>query len=368
MKIIHVLRHPMTGVWSSLLNLAKEQHTSGKSVFIYLTVKSSWPSEYLAELKNSGIKFQLSYYPDFKVSYLLLFFKGGLYNYLKKITNNFTCDKIVLHFHNSEFSAVFLRKWMKGYNFKIVTTFHGMPGINEKFKNRRWLQRLLFKLLMHFESNNVCVDREGIYDAERVLGYEKNLFTYIPNGIKSVVLPSKLALAERKESIICSFVGSIDDNKGWELVVDAIDYLHSNGNNISLLVAGDGYKRECLLNKISDKKYITYLGKTSEIFEDVYKHTDMNIMASKNEGMPMVLLECFNYEVPVISTLVGAVEELKALNFCITEIKRDYVSIANAILENISSTNELTTQNKRLLKEYFDISSISAKYEEIYHA
>ena len=132
----------------------------------------------------------------------------------------------------------------------------------------------------------------------------------IPNSVKLPLLSNRV---NNSEKIAILFLGLIGERKGLFDLIKVFMRLLKDGNNIVLNIGGNGDTTK-LLSAIFDlgiKKNANYLGWVSEEERDrLFRNTDIFVLPSYGEGMPMSILEAMSYSVPVISTLVGGVPEL----------------------------------------------------------
>jgi len=365
MIIVHVLKHPLTGVMSSLLNLIEVQSQRHK-VYVFLQVKSDWPKEYLRLIQESGVEYKIAPLGSWRMSYLALFFKRDFYDFAHKIKNKYPNSKIIAHHHNSEWSSCFMGSWYKNVFDKVVVTFHGIPGILPQFKRRRPLQKVLKKYLDIYSDHYISVDTDSLNKAKEILGYSPGQFEVIPNGIK-ITHFENISVKNNTEFTV-GFIGTIDDNKGWDIIIDSVARLRDKGFDVDLLIAGDGHLKSKLLEHISDKShYIKYLGSVSDVINDFYLKVDLVVIASKAEGMPMVALESINQEITLLSTPLSFIEDFKSKGIIINVCKRNHEDIANnikSIKDNLFFYD--AKKNKELLTLYYSNVKVADKYDEIY--
>lgn len=121
----------------------------------------------------------------------------------------------------------------------------------------------------------------------------------------SEIMPSNL-------SMVC--VGRICEQKGQLLLIEAAKKLHDSGLNFSLLLAGDGEMRaevESLISQYQLQEKITITGWINS--DEVRKHilaSQVLILPSFAEGLPVVIMEAMSLRRPVISTYIAGIPEL----------------------------------------------------------
>jgi glycosyltransferase involved in cell wall biosynthesis len=114
--------------------------------------------------------------------------------------------------------------------------------------------------------------------------------------------------------LIC--VARLAPVKGQHVLVDAMHTLIRQGREVTLSFVGDGPDRSAL------ERHVAHLGLTGKvIFEGwcnqdrvkaLYQSSDIFVLASFAEGVPVVLMEAMAMEIPCIATRITGVPELIA--------------------------------------------------------
>ncbi|TFG94612.1 MAG: colanic acid biosynthesis glycosyltransferase WcaL [Myxococcales bacterium] len=114
------------------------------------------------------------------------------------------------------------------------------------------------------------------------------------------------------DTLLC--VGRLSAQKGHRTLLDAFERLVREGVDARLVLAGDGELRESLEvyvreRGIADRVAIT--GWVSgERVRELLRECRALVLPSFAEGLPVVIMEAFAMQRPVISTFVGAIPEL----------------------------------------------------------
>lgn len=371
--IIHVAKNPLTGVWASMRGLMEAQACLPNcNVKVFLALKESWPSEYSDQLRALDCEYSKISIASFPLSYIALIWSSGLKSFVAKSIQEQEYAKVTLHFHNADFSAVFMRNWIREIDVKPVVTYHGMPGIDPRFSLRRPWQKFLHQWLKKFDSKLVSCETMGPLAAEEILGYRASEFQFVPNGVKCnpYASPDDIPVSERELSL--AFLGSIDANKGWELIVQAVKLANSRGVNVKLVIAGNGIEVKKLQDMISGSHdCISYIGSVDNGRETVIRKCDALILASRNEGLPMVFLEALSEARGIISTEVAGSIELRKAGVHIFTITRDVNVICKeitALSKNISFLRITCSENLKCFLNNFEIESTSERYMEVYES
>lgn len=163
----------------------------------------------------------------------------------------------------------------------------------------------------------------------------------------------------------------LNKQKGTYDIIEATKYIQNP--NVIINLYGNGNIEELqkiidnnnLQEKIVIKGLVTNEEKTS-----VYKESDIYILPSYKEGMPISVLEAMTYGLPIISTPIGATSEAveDGINGFLIQ-PGDYKALAEKIdlLAGDKKLREKMGQESyRIAKENFDIDVIIKQLQEIY--
>ncbi|PSV50209.1 glycosyltransferase family 4 protein [Photobacterium sp. GB-1] len=173
------------------------------------------------------------------------------------------------------------------------------------------------------EHNNYFADKSRIFNFFKVLSYyfiaeklsvltSRDLNNYLYKfQRKIVVLPNPLGVnigkPKLKNNDVISFlaIGRLTEQKGFERLLNIV-YLYKNkyvDQSFRLIIAGDGILREKLENlslSLKLNEEISFVGNINDV-EDLYINSDIYLMTSLWEGLPMVLGEAMANGMPIIS-------------------------------------------------------------------
>lgn len=129
------------------------------------------------------------------------------------------------------------------------------------------------------------------------------------NRNKIVVIPSWVEKREKsavKKIFEGIYVGRLSTEKGIEVVIDLAREIKKRNLNYKIAVVGEGIMADYLNNLIIENKigkYLVNLGyqQQSEVME-LIKKSRLLLLPSRNEGMPMAVLEAYSMGVPAAVT------------------------------------------------------------------
>ncbi|MHB8423036.1 MAG: GT4 family glycosyltransferase PelF [Leptospirales bacterium] len=156
-----------------------------------------------------------------------------------------------------------------------------------------------------FEGNRSIQIREGA-DPARI--------RIIPNGID----PSKMLPRQPKnpgENKIIALVGRVVPIKDVKTFIQAAHIVREQERSVQFLILGPtdhdpGYFEECqdLLQSLSLASHLSFTG--SVVLSQYYSRIDILVLTSLSEAQPLVIMEAGAAGIPVVSSRVGACEEL----------------------------------------------------------
>jgi len=194
---------------------------------------------------------------------------------------------------------------------------------------------------------------------------------YIQNGIDTEIyqeikvddkVQKKKSLNLPLNKTIFISVGALIYRKNMSTVIKAFNEYNKSNDSI-LLILGEGIEKKALQLVSNDNIY--FLGNVSNVIEYL-QVSDCFISASLAEGLPNSVLEAMSVGLPtILSNIPSHLEIYEEENKYFFNPK-DYLKLVN-LFYNIE--NNFTTQSsisKQVIKERFDASFMSKKYQDIY--
>jgi glycosyltransferase involved in cell wall biosynthesis len=370
--ILQAAANPHTGVWAlmrSLTGWLKSQ--SGIDVAIGVLAKSSWPQAYLRDIKNLDVPFFKDNIYDFPGSYLLNFFSASFNNWLKVLHDQFKPKFMVIHFHDAWVSGLYLPVRPKlDCPFAVVDTFHGVWPYENKAKIKKYLHKIIAQRLMTYKATLTSTDRQGIMQAHENYGLPQAGFHHIPNGLDDNGLRGCPHLNDPNRALTVGFVGSFDSNKGWRLVAAAVNQLYAQGKNLQLVLAGSGPENHEAAEWASNHAhFVSFKGFVKDAGITLIPHLDVLVLPSKQEGMPMAIMEAISCGVPVVATPINAIPDMVIDGYNGFLVSRDAAEIAGALAKLVDDTNlhrEMSANAVKHFREHFEISRIGQQFLDLY--
>ena len=207
----------------------------------------------------------------------------------------------VVHFHNIG-PGMFI-PLVKLFSIPVVLTYH-----SPNYEHRKWgifakiLLRFSESLALRFADRVIFVNR---FQMEKYAYKVRAKSEYIPNGIllpKSLNEKDYIETRGIKPGKYILSVGRITPEKGFHTLISAFKELGME--DVQLVIAGGvehetGYMTQ--LQELSKGSNVIFIGFVKgETLAQLYSHAALFVLASENEGFPLVLLEAMGYQRDVL--------------------------------------------------------------------
>jgi len=111
-------------------------------------------------------------------------------------------------------------------------------------------------------------------------------------------------------TLYCTFVGRLTNIKRPDRLLDVASITKARGLNIHFLIAGDGELAQKCQERIADEKLlVTLLGWRKDV-DEIFASSDMAILTSDNEGIPLTLIQASFAGLPIVATNVGSISDI----------------------------------------------------------
>lgn len=176
----------------------------------------------------------------------------------------------------------------------------------------------------------------------------------------------------QNDGLRVGLVGRLAIEKGVDVFIQAAAKVQKELPDIKFVVAGDGPDHDQLqqlIDQLGVHESVSLLGRTENMI-DFYGSLDLLVSASRQEGLPVALLEGMASAAPLIATPVGAVPELVHDGQTgLMVAPGDPDALAGAIvrmLRNPELRLQLGTAGQQWIATEFSATGMAEKYLEVY--
>jgi len=261
--------------------------------------------------------------------------------------------KVIIHLHGGRFADFYRKSFVLG-----KWTIRSVLGLSDKII-------VLSDYWKDFLS--------AVIDAEKV--------SVVPNGVKlsefRLEKDKKDELGIPKDKKLVLFMGPIGRRKGAFDMVDVVSAVVSKAEDTFFVFCGQGeYKGEVdqfrrLVEEKNVSSHVNYAGNvTGQEKYNYYLSSDIFVLPSYVENLPISLLEAMAAGLPAIASDVGMIPELvqDGVNGFIIKAG-DVTAIAERIIKLAQDKDLRISMGKRnleLVKERYDMPMMADKIDRIY--
>jgi len=197
---------------------------------------------------------------------------------------------------------------------KLVTTVHGW--VKHTWKTP--LYYALDRLSLRWYDRVICVS-DDLYEASLRSGVPRKRCVLIENAIDTAQFQRRQSVAAAKAKLgldpnrkLIGAIGRLSPEKGFDVLIRAIDQLVRSGTAVDLQIIGDGddqSRLEALVDSLGLRERVQLLGYRADTIP-YYEAFDLFALSSYREGLPNVLLEAMALQTPVVATAIAGVPKL----------------------------------------------------------
>jgi len=256
----------------------------------------------------------------------------------------------------------------------VFSTIHTIKGGNDFYQSLlNYSTTKYIAISKTVERYAICELRipsekiEVIYNAVDI-----NKFKSLSTDKKSKL--RELAIVNAKK--IVTNIGNIREAKGQIYLIEAARLVLNEFADTHFIIVGDDLlepelachlKKEVEIAGMQDK--ISFIGMRSDIPE-ILSITDLFVLPSLREGLPLALLEAMATGIPVIATSVGSNPEIvtDGINGFLVPPK-DSDALAQKINEallNMERAKRLGREGQNTVERSFTVEQMVNKYEQLY--
>lgn len=290
-------------------------------------------------------------------------------------------DYEIIHCHTpmgsvvTRLAAKYIKKGSRPFVVYTAHGFHFFKGASKV----NWLiyyniEKVLSKytdLILTINNEDYRLAKEKFYcNIEYVPGVGIDLSKFIPKTESLYVLNRK-KIGISNSSFVITYVAELSNRKNQEVLISAMSRLCEKYDNLKLYLIGDGpnveeYKN--LVKQLNLEDDVIFSGYQSDVTKYLYA-SDMLVSSSKQEGLPVNILEGMSIGLPiVVSNCRGNIDLIKnGYNGLIVE--NDSMSFEQAIEKIFLDKNlrdKLGEKNLLEIKKYSLQDVVNQTMEKIF--
>lgn len=302
----------------------------------------------------------------------IFFVKSMIIYIYRLLQNNFNIAHIHMSYKGSFFRKLIVVKLSRLFNKKVVLHLHGSE-FEVFYESSPDILKKLIKNL--FEScDSVIVLGDKWKDVIKNISPNSNIEVF-----NNAVNVEEYTAEWNYEKLNVLFLGVLIKRKGIHDLIDTIKILHDNEvvdkNKLNFIIGGSGPLEEEIKDKIKEYN-LDYCVEmkgwvNGELKHELLRESQLFVLPSYNEGLPMAILEAMSYGIPTISTDVGSISEVVITNETGVLVEKGNSEMLAKSIEDILSNhklwNKLSKNSKLLIDEKFNESNYFKEFEILYN-
>ena len=265
----------------------------------------------------------------------------------------------------------------------VVGTYHGLgilPAGRGALDPRNALRRALYRLAAKRAARIIAVSSPVRDLLCATLGFSPATTVVLTNGIDTASfggarggtrVRGELGLDGRR---VVTCVGRLVPNKGQALLIDALGELQATHPDVTLLLVGDGPDREALATRAAERGVAARVVFTSrrQDVADVLAASNVFVLPSFAEGIPLALLEAMAAGLPVVATAVlGTMEVVTDASLGVLVPPHDAHALAHGItrlFDHPDEARDMALAGQAHVRSRFDLATMVSATAALYEA
>lgn len=214
--------------------------------------------------------------------------------------------KIITHLHCIPWKGIYNRNLEHFNHLYEMAYVCPTPETDRKLILSDWEYRSYTKV-----DRLICVTRCGADFVRKGVTDSLPPIDIIPNGMDDFYM--KRTVGHKRDKLIrLVYAGALSPSKGLPFILEALRGVKQRGYDIQLQIAGSGHLRfvNSLMVQYRDLN-MRFLGLLSfDKLKDVYRNSDIGVIASLQEQASYVALEMAMFGLAVITTAVDGLDEM----------------------------------------------------------
>jgi glycosyltransferase involved in cell wall biosynthesis len=171
------------------------------------------------------------------------------------------------------------------------------------------------------------------------------------------------------KAIYCTFVGRLTQIKRPDRLLDVAAACVARKLDLHFLIAGEGELFESSKARAEREELpVTFLGWRSDI-DQLFAASDMAILTSDNEGIPLTLIQAAFAGIPIVATKVGSIADIVVdgeTGFLTSTQAGAMASALSALVTDEELRFELGSVGKAHAERYFSLEKSLADHSSLY--
>ena len=169
--------------------------------------------------------------------------------------------------------------------------------------------------------------------------------------------------------VYCAFIGRLTQIKRPDRLLDVAAATRERGLQVNFLIAGEGELfDECRERARAENLPVTFLGWRTDI-DRILSASDIAILTSDNEGIPLTLIQASFAGIPIVATNVGSISDIVIdgeTGFLTSPQAGALASALSALVTDEDLRDQLGSMGRAHAEKYFSLEKSIADHSSLY--
>ncbi|MEE6132499.1 glycosyltransferase family 4 protein [Priestia sp. GS2] len=158
-------------------------------------------------------------------------------------------------------------------------------------------------------ASHIIILHDGFRSPLESIGAKQEHMTTVYTGIKNKMYAKKRK--EKDQKITIASIARLGPRKGHKDLLKALSTINHQLDNVEVLIVGDGEMREELEEQKEQLNLdMVHFLRTRTDVPEILHETDIFVLATLNDSLPLSIIEAMHAETAIISTECGGIPEI----------------------------------------------------------
>ena len=179
------------------------------------------------------------------------------------------------------------------------------------------------------------------------------------------------ALGISSEVLYCTFVGRLTQIKRPDRLLDVAAECKRRGIDLRFLVAGEGELFENSKQRaLKEQLDVTFFGWRSDI-DQIFAASDIAILTSDNEGIPLTLIQAAQAGLPIVATNVGSISDIvinESTGYLTSTTAAEMADAIEKLVRDPQLRHMMGAAGKAHAERYFSLDRMIKDHSDLYRS
>ncbi len=190
-----------------------------------------------------------------------------------------------------------------------------------------------------------------------------------PKAISKSTAQSALGISS--EVLYCTFVGRLTQIKRPDRLLDVVAECKRRGIDLRFLVAGEGELFESSKQRaLKEQLDVTFFGWRSDI-DQIFAASDIAILTSDNEGIPLTLIQAAQAGLPIVATNVGSISDIvinESTGYLTATTATEMADAIEKLVRDTQLRQMMGAAGKAHAERYFSLDRMIKDHSDLYRS